>query len=109
MTEKGIRVWIDASTVESGLSFEVYPEQQGGFCYSKYNLLTDQQLAERDKEIARAAFERGRALNYVVREETRNPSGDKFSIYEEFVQKSSPETADDYLQSEEFKKLVGEM
>jgi len=97
MTEKGIRVYADASTVQSGLSFEVYPEQQGGLCYSKYNLITDQQLAERDKAIARAAFEAGRKWDT-----------QKFNLYDLQTHEGySHDSADDYLQSEQFKKLVG--
>lgn len=56
--------------------------------------LTHEQLAERDKAIARAAFLAAR------REVTDEARG----LYDSWDYQS----ADDYLQSEEFKKLVGE-
>ena len=53
--------------------------------------------SERDKAIARAAFEAARAFNY-----ERDESGQYDLPQDEFFQ-----TADDYLNSEEFKELSG--
>lgn len=78
---QGVAVWIDVL----GQVF-----RDGEFIFlSKPNglALTHDQLDERDKTIARAAYLRGRSL---------------------LVNDGHIETLDDYLQSEEFKKLIGD-
>jgi hypothetical protein len=66
-------------------------------------------LLERDKAIARAAFEEGRQRKTML---VQSQYGELVRVIEGRGLTNcymKDQTADDYLESEEFKKLVGEM
>ena len=92
--EKGIRV-----TIHEG---RVWIAAEGR--YNNGTAMTFADRLERDKAIARAAFERAKKGLHICRSETLNSAESSGRGYT--VQSSSPETADDYLNSEEFKELV---
>jgi len=84
---EGVPVMIDDG-------YEVYSLTLIDLRYEKPNgtAYTFEQLADREKAIARAAYSKGRSMAYA-----------------EIETGGALMSADDYLQSEEFKKLVGEM
>jgi hypothetical protein len=85
---EGVPVYSDPidDKADSGI---VWYKTKGNEFEKPYLLFTFEQLAERDKVIARAAFEVGRVQGILL-----------------FETMADPITADDYLQSEEFKELT---